>query len=367
MGMGDFRKACCHWTAREDLSGAFMRLLDTASDGDVDVAECLATAARIDIDDEESWYREWVGMAERASGRAEAEMARGCMGTAGTYWLRAINYYQAASFPFDESDVRQQLMLVRMRACASAFLRGGEPQGEVVTISWRADYSLQGYFLPAPGGQGPAPAVISFSEPGQRKEAQLPRLARLAAERGLSLLSVDLLGAGSADGFADIVGSRELESSVGSAMDYLSTRADVDEDRIAVLADEWGSSFVARGIAFDQRYAAAVCDAGLWDMQERAFLTRRLAAGNAAMASAIGASRVARHIMCPILIPLREQGGLDVDHASQLVSRMKADHPDILLKISRGNGDEAGAKQPADVFVLDWIAARLSKVRRLRN
>jgi hypothetical protein len=46
---------------------------------------------------------------------------------------------------------------------------------------------------------------------------------------------------------------------------------------------------------------------------------------------------------------------------------MKADHPDIHLKILRHSGCEAGAAQPAEAFVLDWIAARLSKPRRLRS
>jgi hypothetical protein len=368
MRPGDFLKTRSPWTAREDLSGAFIRLLDAAADGDPDVAECLAAASRIDIDDEESWYCEWVAMGERADHRALALAGRGSVEQAKTHWLRAINYFQTAVFPFDEADARQPAVLGRMRVCAQAFLRQSEPQGEVVTIPWRSDYALQGYFLPAPapGASARTPAAICFSEPGRPKEAQLSRLARLAADRGLSLLSVDLLGTGLGERFADIVGSRELESAVGSVMDYLCERSDVDDDRIAIIADEWRSSFVARAIAFDQRYAAAACDAGLWDVQERAFLARRLAAGNPAMASAIGASRVARHIMCPVLIALEEEGGLDVDHATRLVSHMKADHPDIHLKILRRGACEAGTAQPAEAFVLDWIAARLSKPRRLR-
>jgi hypothetical protein len=232
-------------------------------------------------------------------------------------------------------------------------------------MSWRADYPLQGYFLPARGEAGRAPAVICISEPGQRKEACLPKLAHLAFERGLSLLVVDLLGPGTGERFAEIVGSRELESAVGCAMDYLTAREDVDEERIAVLADEWGSSFVARGIAFDQRYAAAVCDAGLWDMHERAFLARCAASGRAAMDPGRGASQVARHIMCPVLIALREQGWLQPDHVARLVAQMKQDHPDITLKLFAGEQGSAGNPAPANVFVFDWIAARLSKPRRL--
>ena len=49
----------------------------------------------------------------------------------------------------------------------------------------------------------------------------------------------------------------------------------MDTDRIAILGDNWSSSFVARGIAFDRRCAAAVCDGGIWDAHERAFLRKR--------------------------------------------------------------------------------------------
>jgi hypothetical protein len=365
MRSGDFLKTYSHWLEREDLSNEFMRLLGSVPQAGPDFAACLAAARRIDIDDENSWQREWGIMAHQASQVAENAIGRGCAETAMTAWLRAIAYYQAAAFPFDDDDPRHQAIVARMRTCARAVLHCREPQGEVVTMSWRADYPLQGYFLPARGEAGQAPAVICVSEPGQRKEGCLPKLAHLAFERGLSLLVVDLLGPGTGERFAEIVGSRELESAVGCAMDYLTAREDVDEERIAVLADEWGSSFVARGIAFDQRYAAAVCDAGLWDMHERAFLARCAASGRAVMDPGRAASQVARHIMCPVLIALREQGWLQPDHVARLVAQMKQDHPDITLKLFAGEQGSAGNPAPANAFVFDWIAARLSKPRRL--
>src|ERR1700761_7995428 len=116
MRSGEFLKACSHWTAREDLSGAFMRLLDTAPNCDLNVAECLAAAGRIDIDDEESWYREWAAMGERAGRRAQAMAGSGSAETAKIHWLRAINYYQTAAFPLDETDARQRTLLRRMRS-----------------------------------------------------------------------------------------------------------------------------------------------------------------------------------------------------------------------------------------------------------
>jgi dienelactone hydrolase len=365
MRSGEFLKTCSHWLERDDLSSEFMRLLGSVPDASPDIGECLAAAQRIDIDDENSWHREWAVMAHQAGQVAESAISRGCAETAMAGWLRAIAYYQAAAFPFEGDDSRAQAMVARMRTCARAFLHCRDPQGEVVMIPWRADYPLQGYFLPARGEAGEAPAVLCVSEPGQRKESCLPKLAHLAMERGLSLLVVDLLGADSGEGFADIVGSRELESAIGCAMDYLTDRDDVDEHRIAILADEWGSSFVARGIALDRRYAAAVCDAGLWDMQERAFLAGYSAAAGAAIDIGRSTSRVARRIMCPVLVALREQGWLQPDHVARLVAEMKQDHPDITLKLFAGEQGGADNPAPGNAFVFDWIAARLSKARRL--
>ena len=118
--------------------------------------------------------------------------------------------------------------------------------------------------------------MICIGEPGHRKEEYLYKVARHASDRGMSLLAVDLLGAGSGAAFDEVVGRSDLETAIGHIMDYLVARDDVDERRIAILADEWSSSFVARGIAFDDRFAAAVCDGGIWDLHERAFLRSRL-------------------------------------------------------------------------------------------
>ena len=92
----------------------------------------------------------------------------------------------------------------------------------------------------------------------------------------MSLLAVDLLGAGAGSPFEEVVGRSDLETAIGHIADYLIERGDVDADRIAIVADGWGSSFVARGIAFDDRFAAAVCDGGIWDIHEQAFLRDRI-------------------------------------------------------------------------------------------
>ncbi len=347
------------WPDREDLSSEFTRLLGAAQEGGSTVAECLAAASCIDASDDVSWCREWTKAADINCARAAAAVGNGKIPTARSNWLRAMTYYQAAAFPFDGADGNCRAAIASMRRCAANFVRHASPRGEVVLIPWLSGYPLEAYFLPAPGAPGRAPAVICFGEPGQRKEGYLYKGARYASDRGMALLAVDLFGAGADADFADIVGRRDLETTVGSVMDYLADRDDVDESRIAILADGMNSSVVARGIAFDDRFAAAVCDGGLWDLHEREFLMDRVAwHESAGMRPTL--SRAARNIKCPVLIPASQHGWLQPERVRQLYEGLRADGRDVTLKIFTDE-ETASAQGHADnptlanEFIFDWI------------
>jgi len=254
-----------HWPDHEELSTEFMRLLGAAQEGGSTVSECFLTASRIDPNDHESWFREWKKTADASVARAERAIARGNLLSAQSNWLRATNYYNAAIFAFDCTDSRWQAVLASMRACASRYLKHRKPAGTAVEIPWLKGYPLQGYLLPAPNSASEAPVLVCIGQPGHRKEEYLYKVSRYAADRGITLLAVDLLGSGSGAQFDNVVGRPELESAIGHVMDYLTSRDDVDKTRIAILGDG-SSSFVARSIALDDRFAAAVCDGGISDV-----------------------------------------------------------------------------------------------------
>ncbi len=263
------------WPEREDLSLEFMRLLAASHEGGSTVSECWLTASRIDFTDDDSWYDEWSKAADANNDRGFAAFAAGNLVTARSNWLRALNYYSAAAYPFDLAPDKQRAAVSAMRECAANYLRHRRPRGEVVSIPWLSEFALQGYYLPAHATKDPAPVVICIGEPGHRKEEYLFKLAPHAFERGISLLAVDVLGDGTGLPFEQLVRRQKLESAIEPVMDYLVGRDDVDDGRIAILGDGWSSSFVARGIAYDPRFAAAVCDGGIWDLHEQAFLKRR--------------------------------------------------------------------------------------------
>ena len=348
------------WPDREDLSVELVRLLAAAQEGGSAVAECLMVASRIDFDDDDSWYLEWKRIADTNTERGDAALRAGNIVTARSNWLRAIGYYQTAASLLDAADQAHQAAIESMRGCAASFLNHRDPPGEVVSIPWPSAYPLQGYLLPPRARAGRVPTVICIGEPGQRKEEYLYKMARHADERGMALLAVDLLGAGAGNAFEDVVGRSDLESAIGHVMDYLIRRDDVDETRIAILGDGGSSSFVARGIAFDDRFAAAVCDGGVWDLHERSFLRDRL--GHSGAAPSL--SRVARNIRCPVLIPAGERGWLKAERVRELFEGLRTGCCDVTLKIFKA--EETAAMQGhadnptlAHEYIFDWIAARL--------
>ncbi|KRR26488.1 hypothetical protein CQ14_03105 [Bradyrhizobium lablabi] len=354
------------WPDHEEFSIEFVKLLGMAQEGGSLISECFLAASRIDPSDGgESWYREWTRVAEANNARADASLERGHILTAQSNWLRALNYYQVSAFAFDIADNKQQGAIEAMRACARRYISHLTPAGEVVEIPWLEGHALEGYFLPA-ATSGRGPVVICMGDPGHRKEEYLFKVARYARERGMSLLAVDLFGSDASTRFEDVVGRADLETSISHVMDYLTTRDDVDEHRIGILGDGAGSSFVARGVALDDRFAAAVCDGGIWDMQERAFLMGRLPSGSPGNAGTDG-GWPRRKFRCPVLITLGAEGWLESDRATHLFERLKVDQPDISLKIFEGS-ETASAQGHSDnptlanEFIFDWMADRLKLV-----
>jgi dienelactone hydrolase len=150
-------------------------------------------------------------------------------------------------------------------------------------------------------------------------------------------------------------------------MDYLATRNDTDQRRIAIVGDGAGSSFVARGVALDGRFAAAVCDGGIWNLHEQTFLMNRVLPHDSGFA-AWGGSGLTRKLICPVLVTLGEHGWLVADHVAELFDQLQAAHRDISLKIF--SGTETAASQGhidnptlANEFIFDWVADRLEETR----
>ena len=132
------------WPDSEEFSIEFMRLLGAAQEGGSMISECFLAASRIDPKDGgDSWYREWMRMADLSNERANAAFTSGHVLTAQSNWLRAINYYQASAFGLDAADTKQERALRTMRGCAHSYIehRSSRFPGWKA-MRWRAIFCL---------------------------------------------------------------------------------------------------------------------------------------------------------------------------------------------------------------------------------
>ncbi|WP_445491896.1 alpha/beta hydrolase family protein [Rhodopseudomonas sp. RCAM05734] len=355
------------WPGNEDYSFQFMQILGAAQDGGSTISECFRAASSINPGDDESWYREWKKLADTSKERGDTAFHSGHTETALSNWLRAMNYFRAAQTFLGTNDRRRSAAIAHMQACSQLYLRAASV-GETVEIPWAENEVLQGYFLPAPQRGGASPTVICFGGPDRFKEEYLHSLPRYAHRRGLSLLLVDLPGyrpgALSDDGAP---GRFDIETAISGCMDHLIANDGVDPERIAVFGDGLGAALATRGASLDHRFAAVVCDGGIWDLHERAFLTVNIASGGcggtAGFDKLCGGS-IAKNIRCPILVTIGEHDWLDAGHVTGCCQALRASGLDIDLKIFTAAETAAGpghVDNPTigNEFIFDWIADRL--------
>jgi dienelactone hydrolase len=355
------------WPGHEDFSLQFLRVLRASQEGGSTVSECFLAAERINPRDDESWYREWKSAADINRKRAAEALASGRIPTALSNWLRAANYYRTAQVMLACSDSRQGEAIASMQDCARLYVQHGAPAGEVVEIPWR-DSVLQGYFLPAPRVVQPSPVVLCVVGQGHYKEEHLHRVPSYALERGLSLLLVDLPNQSYGQAPSESRCRYDVETAISVWVDFLTERSDLDENRIAIFGDGLGAAFATRGANLDDRFAAAVCDAGIWELHERAFIASRIS-GKAGLGcpseiEGFSSSSVAANIKCPVLVAMGERDWLDVDHVTECCRVMKQNGLDIELKIFRTSETVAPPAQidnptVGNEFIFDWIVDRL--------
>lgn len=74
----------------------FLRVLGTAPTHGCDVGECVEVAAKIKVNDGESWYRAWSEAAKKAEAVAERATSDGDREAARWAFLRACNYWRSS-------------------------------------------------------------------------------------------------------------------------------------------------------------------------------------------------------------------------------------------------------------------------------
>ena len=132
-------------------------------------------------------------------------------------------------------------------------------QPEEVSVGGRTGTAIAGRFYP---GKSRATIVLVHGYGGNQDE-MLPTASALH-DAGFSVFSFDARGSGRSTGEITF-GARE-QADLESVVDYLTTRPDVDAERIGALAFSMGAAATIMAAAEDKRIKAVVEDSGWADV-----------------------------------------------------------------------------------------------------
>lgn len=192
--------------------------------------------------------------------------------SAGEKQIRATAIYLTLEFLMDDFyDPLKARMFDRYRASLrKALALAGPPHNRVefVQIPY-AHLTLDGMFIPAAGVRH-APVVIHIN--GSHSTMEWPYLTGFVddlAARGVSSLTFDHPGSGSARYHKGLKYRYDSEVYVSAAIDYLENRKDVDSSRVGVCGASFGGYFAPRAAVFESRIKACICWGGNHDPRRR--------------------------------------------------------------------------------------------------
>lgn len=242
------------------------RTVAKAPYGCADIGEVFAIAARVNPGDLDSWYSAWFEAAESTRALAECELAAGHEATAGLAHLRAMEYYRSAYF-FCRRDVGGEPLHTawnRSRDMFRAALPTLPHAVEAVQIPFEGIH-LEGYLMrPRCGPTGPT-LLFPCGYDGPVEESYSLGAAE-ATQRGFTTVFF------SGPGQAEMLYERKLpfradfEVVATAVIDYLTSRGDVDVERIGMVGRSFGGYLAPRAAAHEPRITALTADPAQDDM-----------------------------------------------------------------------------------------------------
>lgn len=239
-----------------------------AAAGAADIGEVLAATAGIPPHDHRAWYAAWDGLASRVARLADEAASAGHRFSASQAYLRAAVYSGVAvnaMSALEENPEEVTVVFRRHRASWDAFVAFGPTRAERIDIPFELG-SLPGYlFRPAPELATGATLVAVNGSDGSIASLWAT-CAQPALARGYNVLLFDGPGQQSQLFERNLLFRPDWEHVLTPVYEYLARQQGVDPSRICLYGISQGGYWVARALAFEHRFAAAVTDPGLVDV-----------------------------------------------------------------------------------------------------
>lgn len=241
--------------------------LGRSTGGAGDVGEILAATAHVHPNDHEAWFAAWHRLGERTLAIAETAASADHLVSAAEAYLRAAAYLATAvdvASSLDD-DPRLDAVFARQQEAWLGFVRHTEANVETVQIPYEDD-ALPGLFVRASSGEVVAPTLVAVNGSDGSLAALWAACVAPALRRGYNVLVFD--GPGQQTQLFDRkkLFRPDWEAVLTPVYDFLAGISGVDPSRIALYGISQGGYWVARALAFEHRYAAAVVDPGIVDV-----------------------------------------------------------------------------------------------------
>ena len=242
------------------------RLLGSTAAGGCDTCEFLTAVGKIKKHDAESWHDAWKEQGERAEAIAEEAARDGLNALAKNGYLRAANYFRAASYLFSNDDQRVVPLSERSVAAfkrATSFMDGVVL---LVDIPYEKGISMPAYlYLPPREARlpGKIPLLLYFSGADSTKEELHFLFGYSGPQLGYAVLLLEGPGQGLLLKKSGLHLRPDFEVCADKVLGFLENLArsqpelQLDLDRIAVAGAVTGGYFALRA-ATDARVKACV-------------------------------------------------------------------------------------------------------------
>lgn len=251
----------------QSFSFELLRAVSYSGYQGAELGECLSIAAKIKKGDFNSWFIEWNKAAKRLQNLGELCLKNGHRISGREAMLRSSNYYRTAEFFLAPDDSRREESYRQSVETFQKAMSNMDFHCEVVKIPYENSYLL-GYFYRAACNDELIPKATLVMLGGFDSTCEELYFAGAAAamKRGYNCLIFDGPGQGETLRIQKIPARFDFEVPVSAALDYLETRPEVDQTRIALMGMSMGGYYAPRAAAFDKRIAACIAYDALYDM-----------------------------------------------------------------------------------------------------
>jgi hypothetical protein len=238
-----------------------------AAQGLMDVGQVFATLARVTDGDASSWYAAWRPTADKLHAQATAALVAGHTKTAARLFIAAAeSYSQAIAFADgmdDQSAIAPTFALHRQ--AWEAFVDASE--GRVIRIAVPYEgTTMPGYlFRPDAAGTRRPTVVITNGSEGSLS-AMWATGVSTALARGYNAFLYDGPGQQSMLFDKNVPFRYDWEAALTPVVDSVIDRDDVDRSALFAYGISQAGYWVARALAFEKRFVAAVLDPGVHDV-----------------------------------------------------------------------------------------------------